>query len=59
MIGDYGLPSSRRFDYVRRIAVSAYYEWGFNVAAIDLRSFGLTNHTGRRRRRPAGRRART
>ena len=41
----HGLFSSRRFDYVRRIAVSAYYEWGFNVAAIDLRSFGLTNHT--------------
>jgi predicted alpha/beta-fold hydrolase len=41
----HGLFSSRRFDYVRRIAVAAYYEWGFNVAAIDLRSFGLTNHT--------------
>jgi predicted alpha/beta-fold hydrolase len=41
----HGLFSSRRFDYVRRIAVSAYFEWGFNVAAIDLRSFGLTNHT--------------
>ena len=32
-------PSSK-FDYVRSIAVRAYYEWGFNVAAIDLRSFG-------------------
>jgi len=41
----HGLFSSRRFDYVRRVAVSAYFEWGFNVAAIDLRSFGLTNHT--------------
>ena len=35
--------SSRRFDYVREIAVTAYYDWGFNVAAIDLRSFGLTD----------------
>jgi uncharacterized protein len=38
----HGLFSSRRFDYVREIAVTAYYEWGFNVAAIDLRGFGLT-----------------
>jgi pimeloyl-ACP methyl ester carboxylesterase len=41
----HGLFSSRRFDYVRQIAVRAYYEWGFNVAAVDLRSFGLTNLT--------------
>ena len=38
----HGLFSSRHFDYVREIAVRAYYDWGFNVAAIDLRSFGLT-----------------
>src|SRR3954447_5273943 len=38
----HGLFSTRRFDYVREIAVRAYYEWGFNVAAVDLRSFGLT-----------------
>jgi predicted alpha/beta-fold hydrolase len=38
----HGLLSTRHFDYVRQIAVRAYYEWGFNVAAIDLRSFGLT-----------------
>jgi predicted alpha/beta-fold hydrolase len=38
----HGLLSTRLFDYVRAIAVRAYYEWGFNVAAIDLRSFGLT-----------------
>jgi predicted alpha/beta-fold hydrolase len=38
----HGLLSSRLFDYVRQIAVRAHYEWGFNVAAIDLRSFGLT-----------------
>lgn len=38
----HGLFTSRRFDYVRDIAVTAYYEWGFNVAAIDLRSFGIT-----------------
>jgi predicted alpha/beta-fold hydrolase len=38
----HGLLSTRHFDYVRAIAVRAYYEWGFNVAAIDLRSFGLT-----------------
>jgi pimeloyl-ACP methyl ester carboxylesterase len=41
----HGLFSSRRFDYVREIAVRAFFEWGFNVAAIDLRSFGLTNLT--------------
>lgn len=41
----HGLFSSRRFDYVRRIAVRAFYEWGFNVLALDLRSFGLTNLT--------------
>ena len=41
----HGLFSSRRFDYVRDIAVRAYFEWGFNVAALDLRSFGLTNLT--------------
>jgi predicted alpha/beta-fold hydrolase len=41
----HGLFSSRRFDYVREIAVRAYYEWGFAVAAVDLRSFGLTNLT--------------
>jgi predicted alpha/beta-fold hydrolase len=38
----HGVFSTRRFDYVRQIAVRAYYEWGFNVAAVDLRSFGLT-----------------
>lgn len=38
----HGLLSSRLFDYVREIAVRAYYEWGFDVAVIDLRSFGLT-----------------
>lgn len=41
----HGVFSSRRFDYVRQIAVHAYYEWGFNVLALDLRSFGLTNLT--------------
>ncbi len=41
----HGLFSSRRFDYVRQVAVRAYYEWGFNVLALDLRSFGLTNLT--------------
>jgi predicted alpha/beta-fold hydrolase len=41
----HGLFSSRRFDYVRQIAVRAFFEWGFNVAAVDLRSFGLTNLT--------------
>jgi predicted alpha/beta-fold hydrolase len=38
----HGLFTTRRFDYVREIAVRAFYEWGFNVAAVDLRSFGLT-----------------
>ncbi|MFN2612938.1 MAG: serine aminopeptidase domain-containing protein [Solirubrobacterales bacterium] len=41
----HGVFTSSRFDYVRQIAVRAYYEWGFNVAAIDLRSFGLTEMT--------------
>jgi pimeloyl-ACP methyl ester carboxylesterase len=41
----HGVFSSRRFDYVRQIAVRAYYEWGFNVLALDLRNFGLTNLT--------------
>jgi predicted alpha/beta-fold hydrolase len=38
----HGLFTTRRFDYVRQIAVRAFFEWGFNVAAVDLRSFGLT-----------------
>ena len=41
----HGLFTSRRFDYVRQIAVDAFYRWGFAVAALDLRSFGLTNYT--------------
>lgn len=41
----HGLFTSRRFDYVRQIAVDAFYHWGFDVAAVDLRSFGLTNYT--------------
>ena len=39
----HGLFSTSMFDYVREIAVRAYYDWGFNVAAVDLRSFGLTD----------------
>jgi predicted alpha/beta-fold hydrolase len=38
----HGLFTTRRFDYVRQPAVRAFFEWGFNVAAVDLRSFGLT-----------------
>ena len=38
----HGILSSRVFDYVREVAVRAYFDWGFNVAAIDLRSFGLS-----------------
>jgi uncharacterized protein len=41
----HGLFTSSRFDYVRSIAVRAFYEWGFNVAALDLRSFGMTELT--------------
>ena len=41
----HGLFTNSRFDYVRQIAVRAYYEWGFNVAAVDLRSFGMTELT--------------
>jgi predicted alpha/beta-fold hydrolase len=42
LIVAHGLFSNRLFDYVREIAVRAYFDWGFNVAAIDLRSFGVT-----------------
>ncbi|HSI80903.1 MAG TPA: alpha/beta hydrolase [Solirubrobacterales bacterium] len=45
LIVAHGLFTSRRFDYVRQIAVDAFYRWGFDVAALDLRSFGLTNFT--------------
>jgi uncharacterized protein len=41
----HGLFTNSRFDYVRQIAVRAFYEWGFNVAAVDLRSFGMTELT--------------
>jgi predicted alpha/beta-fold hydrolase len=41
----HGLFTSSRFDYVRKIAVRAFYEWGFNVAAVDLRSFGVSDVT--------------
>ena len=41
----HGLFTNSRFDYVRQIAVRAYYEWGFNVAVLDLRGFGLTELT--------------
>jgi predicted alpha/beta-fold hydrolase len=41
----HGIFTSSRFDYVRQIAVRAYYEWGFNVAVLDLRSFGMTELT--------------
>jgi predicted alpha/beta-fold hydrolase len=41
----HGLFSTHRFEYVREIAVRAFYEWGFNVCAVDLRSFGLTDFT--------------
>jgi predicted alpha/beta-fold hydrolase len=41
----HGLFSTHRFDYVREIAVRAFYEWGFNVCAVDLRSFGVTDLT--------------
>ncbi len=42
LIVTHGVFTSSRFDYVRDIAIQAFYEWGFNVAAIDLRSFGAT-----------------
>lgn len=45
LIVAHGVFTSSRFDYVRQIAVRAFYEWGFNVAALDLRSFGLTELT--------------
>jgi len=39
----HGLFSTNMFDYVREIGVRAFYDWGFNVAAVDLRSFGRTD----------------
>jgi predicted alpha/beta-fold hydrolase len=45
LIVAHGLFTSRRFDYVRQIGVSAFFDWGFDVAALDLRSFGLTQYT--------------
>jgi len=45
LIVAHGVFTSARFDYVRQIAVRAFYEWGFSVAALDLRSFGLTELT--------------
>jgi pimeloyl-ACP methyl ester carboxylesterase len=41
----HGLFTTHRFDYVREPAVRAFFDWGFNVAAVDLRSFGLTGLT--------------
>jgi predicted alpha/beta-fold hydrolase len=42
LIVAHGIFTTRRFDYVREPAVRAFFDWGFNVAAVDLRSFGLT-----------------
>ncbi|MFM7204098.1 MAG: alpha/beta fold hydrolase [Myxococcota bacterium] len=36
----HGLMNSKRQDLVRIVTLRAYYEWGFNVCAIDLRGFG-------------------
>lgn len=36
----HGLLNSKRQDLVRIATMRAYYEWGFNVCAIDLRGFG-------------------
>jgi len=36
----HGLFNSKRQDQVRPLAIKAFYEWGFNVCAIDLRGFG-------------------
>ena len=55
----HGLFTISRFDYVRQIAVRAFYEWGFNVAALDLRSFGMTELTSPAPSTRDGRRAST
>lgn len=39
----HGLFNHGGFDYVRRIAVSAYRNWRFNVGVLDLRGFGRTS----------------
>lgn len=36
----HGLLNSKNNDLVRVAALRAYYEWGFNVCAVDLRGFG-------------------
>lgn len=38
----HGLFGTKHFDYVRDVAVRAFYDWGFSVSAIDLRGFGMT-----------------
>jgi predicted alpha/beta-fold hydrolase len=43
----HGVFSTRRFEYVRDVVIRAYYDWGFNVAAMDMRMFGLTNLTSK------------
>lgn len=40
MVIVHGLLNSKRQDLVRIVTMRAYYEWGFNVCAIDLRGFG-------------------
>ena len=36
----HGFMSNKLFDYVREPAVTAYFDWGFNVAVVDQRGFG-------------------
>ncbi len=36
----HGLMNSKRQDQVRPLTIKAFYDWGFNVCAIDLRGFG-------------------
>lgn len=36
----HGLMNSKRQDLVRIVTLRAFYEWGFNVCAIDMRGFG-------------------
>ncbi len=41
----HGLMNSKRQDQVRPLTIRAFYDWGFNVCAIDLRGFGRSAET--------------
>jgi uncharacterized protein len=36
----HGLLTSKNFDYVRSVALRAFFQWGFHVITLDLRGWG-------------------